>query len=261
LLVYPAVDLEASARQPPEFADRLKQRYGLSNESILLCVARLDTDKGQDILLKALPLVLAEHPDAKLILVGEGPMYEELERLAVALKIEDSVIFTGEVPSDELAAFYTLCSFFVMPSRSVKRVEGFGIVYLEAALFQRTSVAGNQGGVPEAVIDGLTGLLVDPMSTEEVATGIIRLLDEPEFRETLAARAQDRVLSEFQIDHMAERLLREGSVFGQAGVGVGRRNVGLAIWAFQLAVVSYKGMIRDLLRKVWRFVIRKVGGS
>jgi len=249
MLVYPAVEAITPPFPTPELAENLKRKYGLKDEPVVLSVARLDTDKGQDVLLRAFSRVLISHPDVKLIIVGDGPQHDSLKRLTNSLDIERSVCFAGQIPSSELSAHHELSSFFVMVSRSVDRFEGFGIVYIEAALCKRTSVAGNQGGVPEAVEDGVTGLLVDPTDTDDIAKAIIRLLDDPEYREILAGSAFERASDQFNLQRMAEQLLVRGGFATQPLPGLAEKTLGLAQWFFSLALVSLRYM-PHALRKV-----------
>jgi len=234
LLVYPAVD-ERSLHQPnPDLPDRLRRKHGLGNESVILCVARLDTDKGQDVLLGAFSQVLVSDPAAKLILVGDGPKREELQTYAESLGIWQSVVFAGEVPASELRAYYEIATLFVMASRSVDRFEGFGIVFVEAALCKKASIAGDQGGVREAVEGGVTGLLVDPTSSDAVTDAIVGLLENPERLKEMEARAFQRARSEFNLEKMAERLFGERGITDPPPMSWFHSALGWICWGFQL---------------------------
>jgi glycosyltransferase involved in cell wall biosynthesis len=234
LLVYPAVD-ERSLHQPnPGLPDRLRRKHGLGNESVILCVARLDTDKGQDVLLGAFSQVLVSDPAAKLILVGDGPKREELQTYAESLGIRQSVVFAGEVPASELRAYYRIATLFVMASRCVDRFEGFGIVFVEAALCKKASIAGDQGGVREAVEGGVTGLLVDPTSSDAVAEAIVELLKNPERRIEMEERAYQRARMEFSLERMAESLFDERGITDPPPMSWIRSALGLMCWGFQL---------------------------
>ena len=161
-------------------------RSGTTREAsrILLSVGRLvDAYKGHDMVIRALPLVLAKHPDAAYVIVGDGPLRRYLERLAESLGVMASVQFVGEATDDEVSDWYERCHLFVLASRESGvggGAEGYGIVFIEANLHGKPVVAGRSGGIPDAVIDGHTGLLVDPEDVCEIADAIILLLgDEP----------------------------------------------------------------------------------
>ncbi|HIE03839.1 MAG TPA: glycosyltransferase, partial [Candidatus Latescibacteria bacterium] len=105
----------------------------------------------------------------------------------------------GFVPDEELPAHYNLCDVFVLPNRETEEsdylrgdYEGFGIVFLEAGACAKPVIGGRSGGVEEAVVDGVTGLLADPRSTEEVADGVIQLLEDRELARRLGQEGRRR---------------------------------------------------------------------
>jgi phosphatidylinositol alpha-1,6-mannosyltransferase len=158
----------------------LVARYGLEGKRVLMTLARLDERKGQDRLLQALPAILRERPDTVYVIAGAGKMRERLERLAADLKVSGQVVFTGGVADEELAAHYRLCDVYAMPNRTLESgdSEGFGLVFLEAGACARPVIGGKAGGVPDAVEDGRTGLLVDGNSVDEIARAAITLLGD-----------------------------------------------------------------------------------
>src|SRR5262249_51358396 len=137
--------------------------------------------KGFDVVIGALPKVLEAVPNLRYVIVGDGDDKENLKRLAVQMGVGDKVDFAGEVSDDELAAYYRACDVFVLPSRTVQRNgywegEGFGRVYVEAALAAKPVVGSRDGGAAEAVLHGTTGLLVDPTSASEVSDALLTFL-------------------------------------------------------------------------------------
>ncbi len=131
----------------------IRKRYGLTEDTpVVVCVGRMVKRKGQDTLVKAWPEVLRQVPDARLLLVGEGPYRARVEKLARQLGVEDSVIFTGSVSWEEMPAHFDAGDVFAMPCRTRLfglEVEAFGIVYLEAAACGLPVVVGDSGGAPE----------------------------------------------------------------------------------------------------------------
>ena len=131
--------------------------------------------KGFDTVIRALPMVLDAVPNLRYVVAGEGDNKENLRKLAADLGVGPYVNFMGKVSDAELAELYTSCGIFVLPSRT-RHVdggwegEGFGRVYVEAALAGKPVVGSREGGAAEAVLDGKTGLLVDPASVTEVAS-------------------------------------------------------------------------------------------
>jgi phosphatidylinositol alpha-1,6-mannosyltransferase len=181
-LIHPGVDLAAASpnghkRHDVVVVGRLDERY-----------------KGHDVLIRALPLVRAKVPDARLVVVGDGALRKTYESFASSCGIEDAVVFSGSVSDAERDAILSSASVFSMPSRKLTAgaAEGFGIVYLEAGARSLPVVAGAVGGTLDAVVDGETGLLVDPADHIAVADALIRLLTRPEEARRLGANGADR---------------------------------------------------------------------
>jgi glycosyltransferase involved in cell wall biosynthesis len=140
--------------------------------------------KGFDTMIRVLPRVLEAVPDVRYVIAGDGDNRQDLQKLAFEFGVGNHVEFKGEVPNDELAALYHACDVFVLPSRTREEKgswqgEGFGRVYVEAALAGKPVVGSRDGGAAEAVLDGQTGILVDPASEAEVVAALISLLGNP----------------------------------------------------------------------------------
>ncbi len=151
--------------------------------SSIVIVARLaERYKGHDVLLRALPLVREHVPDATLEVVGDGPLRSELEDLARRLGITPATTFHGSTTDDRRDEILRGACVFAMPSRVEPggAGEGFGISYVEAGAQGLPVVAGDVGGALDAVVDGETGLLVDPVSPEAVAGALVELLQDRE---------------------------------------------------------------------------------
>lgn len=148
----------------------------------IVTVARLaDRYKGHDVVLEAMPRVLAALPDAHWHVVGDGALRAELQSRAHTLGVGEAVTFHGRVDDASRNALLEDSWVFVMPSRLPDRGaggEGFGIVYLEAAAAGLPVIAGAVAGALDAVDDGVTGLLVDPTKSEAVAEALISLLSD-----------------------------------------------------------------------------------
>ena len=133
----------------------VRERLGIPPDApVVVCTARMIKRKGQDTLVKAWPEVLAELPEARLLLVGDGPNRTAVERLAARLGVSDSVIFTGSVPWDEVPAYTDAGDVFAMPCRTRLfglEPEAFGIVFLEAQACGLPVLVGDSGGAPEAL--------------------------------------------------------------------------------------------------------------
>ena len=161
----------------------------------VVTVARLyERYKGHDVVLRALPLVRARVPDVRWIVIGDGPLRTALECQVHAVGLAPQVHFTGEVEDEERNAWLRRCHLLAMPSRSSPRGggEGFGIVYLEAGAHGLPVVAGDVGGATDAVLDGETGLLVDPWDHLAVAEAISALLCDGERSQAMGRAAARR---------------------------------------------------------------------
>ncbi|MFG2371725.1 glycosyltransferase family 4 protein [Streptomyces sp. NPDC048504] len=187
----------------------VRARLGLTDRPVVVCVSRLVPRKGQDTLILAMPRILAQQPDAVLLIVGGGPYEKDLRRLVRETGVSDSVRFTGAVPWSELPAHYGAGDVFAMPCRTRRGgldVEGLGIVYLEASATGLPVVAGDSGGAPDAVLDGETGWVVRGGSPEDAADRVIALLADPELRQNMGERGRQWVEERWRWDLLAERL-------------------------------------------------------
>ncbi|MFJ2861660.1 glycosyltransferase family 4 protein [Kitasatospora sp. NPDC087314] len=194
---------------PDSGGAEVRRRLGLADRPVVVCVSRLVPRKGQDTLIEAMPQILVDVPDAVLLIVGGGPYRADLEKLADARGVRDSVRFTGSVPWEELPAHYGAGDVFAMPCRTRRGgldVEGLGIVYLEASATGLPVVAGDSGGAPDAVLEGETGYVVPGGSSAAAAERIVRLLRDEELRRRMGAAGRRWVERSWRWDLLAGRL-------------------------------------------------------
>jgi phosphatidylinositol alpha-1,6-mannosyltransferase len=160
---------------------------------VISTLARLEPRKGVDAVLRALPALRGRHPDVVYLVAGAGADLARLQTLAAQLRVDDCVVFLGQVTDPgKKAALLTRSDLYAMPSRRVgNSVEGFGISYGEAAWFGVPSVAGGDGGAADAVVDGATGLICDGGDDDSVLDALTRLLDDEGLRKSLGAAAAD----------------------------------------------------------------------
>lgn len=174
--IAPGIDTQVFK---PIDATELRNNLGLSDKPVIVSVGRLVPRKGQDQLIRALPAILKRIPNAHLLLVGSGNYQRKLEKLVAANSLQDSVTFTGRVNYDDLMRYICAGDIFAMPSRSRLgglEVEGLGIVYLEASACGLPVLGGDSGGAPDAVLNGVTGLVVNGRDTQAIASAAIELL-------------------------------------------------------------------------------------
>lgn len=175
--IAPGIDVKHFA--PSGIDPKLVEQYKLQNRRVIVSVGRLVHRKGQDKLIEAMPLILKNYPDTVLLLIGEGPIKNMLEKLIRHHSLENDVIFTGRIQYSDLPRYIQLGEIFAMPSRDRffgLEVEGLGIVYLEASACGVPVIVGKSGGAPDAVIENKTGLVVDGTNPLKIADAISELL-------------------------------------------------------------------------------------
>jgi phosphatidylinositol alpha-1,6-mannosyltransferase len=203
----PGVDVDAF--HPGVDGSEVRRRLGLTGRPVIVCVSRLVARKGQDMLIRALPLIRRRVPGAALLLGSGGPYRKTLERLAREHDVEPDVVFTGSVPWADLPALYAAGDVYAMPCRTRAGgldVEGLGIVYLEASASGLPVVAGDSGGAPDAVRDGETGYVVGGRDVGAIAHRIVELLDDPVRAKEMGAAGRAWVEREWRWEQQAERM-------------------------------------------------------
>jgi phosphatidylinositol alpha-1,6-mannosyltransferase len=195
----------------PENVSALRKSLGFENRTIVLSVGRLVRRKGVDIMLDAMPQVLEHFPDALYVVIGQGPERQRLKSQSRRLGLVDSVLFLAERHPDELRHWFNLSDVFVLPTRNLSMdVEGFGLVFLEAAACEKPVVGTLSGGVSDAVLDGETGLLVPSESPAALSRAVVRLLTDADEAKRMGKAGRRRVLSIANWDHVA--LMLFGSI-------------------------------------------------
>jgi glycosyltransferase involved in cell wall biosynthesis len=200
LVVPHGVDInQLKATQQVLFeANKIKQEHG---NPLLLFVGRIVYYKGLEYLLRAMKDV-----EAKLLIIGSGPLRNKYERLARNLGVEKKVSWLGEVGNKDISPYYHACDVFVLPS-SV-RAESFGLVQLEAFACEKPVVSTNlPTGVPFVNLDNKTGLVVPPKNSSALTSAIKLLLASQDLRMTYGKNARERVEKEFSNDKMATDIL------------------------------------------------------
>jgi phosphatidyl-myo-inositol dimannoside synthase len=206
--VPPGVDTDRFAPDPAARAE-MRSRYGLGDRPVVVCLSRLVPRKGQDMLIRALPAIRERVDGAALVIVGGGPYLATLHRLARETGVTEHVLFTGGVPGAELPAHHAMADVFAMPCRTRGAgldVEGLGIVYLEASSTGVPVVAGDSGGAPETVQDGVTGRVVKGQDVDEIATAVGDILADPKRAAEMGAAGRRWAVDNWQWRSQAARL-------------------------------------------------------
>lgn len=193
----------------PESTKKARQAIGFEGDKMLLTISRLVSKKGIDTTIKAFEKVLKTHPSSRYVIVGDGEQKEELQQLVGDLGIGDSVQFVGPVPHDHpaLIHYYNACDVFAHPSKTEKfNVEGFGIVFLEANACGKPVIGSLSGGIPNAVVDGETGILVEERNPQALADAINKLFNNPDLAAKMGKKGRQRVEETANWDVLNERL-------------------------------------------------------
>ena len=196
--IAPGIDVEHFI---PTDAAPLRESLGLTDKKVIVSVGRLVHRKGQDHLIEAMPEILKKVPRAHLLLVGEGPYREYLQKLVHQHKLESSVTFIGRIQYQDLPMYICVGDIFAMPSRSRLmglEVEGLGIVYLEASSCGLPVLAGDSGGAPDAVIQNETGLVVSGTNNEEIATAALALLTNLEASQKMGVAGRQWIVDNWR---------------------------------------------------------------
>jgi len=181
--IVPGVDSTEFSPDNLSSGNQLRTELGWIDRPVIVCVSRLMARKGQDELIRALPMIQQTVANASLIIVGDGPYRKDLERLVKKLGLENFVHLTGKVSQTELSKWYAAGDIFAMPCRTRMGgwdVEGLGIVFLEGSATGLPVIVGDSGGAVDAVIDGETGFLVDGTNTAEIADRIAYFFANPD---------------------------------------------------------------------------------
>ena len=207
-VLHPGADVERFRPDLP--TAEIRERHGLGDRPLIVCVSRLVPRKGQDVLIRSMSSIQRRVPEAGLLIVGSGPYEAKLRSLAERAPTR-SVTFVGEVAERDLPRYYAVGDVFAMPCRTRMaglEVEGWGNVFIEAAACGRPVVVGDSGGSREALVHGETGLLVDGANVDGVADALASLLEEPAYATRLGKAGRARVEREHTWPLVAERLAR-----------------------------------------------------
>lgn len=203
--IAPGIDID---HFKPINSSELKKDLGLDNKKIIISVGRLVHRKGQDKLIEAMPAIVREVPQAHLVLVGEGPYRQHLLGLVAKHKLDMHVSFIGRIQYSLLPHYICLGEIFAMPSRSRYfglEVEGLGIVYLEASACGLPVIAGRSGGAPDAVIEGVTGLVVDGTKVADIAAAAVDLFNDDHKRQSMGLAGRNWIEKEWRWDLWAKK--------------------------------------------------------
>ena len=206
-VVHPGVDVSKFRPDVPG-ADAVRRRLLGDEELLVVSIGRLQARKGHDLAARAIARAIRSGARIRYAIVGSGEEEARIRDLVDELGIAQHVRFVGAVATAELPAYYAAADVFALPNRvEGNDFEGFGIVYLEAGASGVPVIAGRSGGVPEAVQDGVTGLLVSGTDENELFVALKQLIDSRERRRTMGQAGRARAVSEFGWERAAARVV------------------------------------------------------
>ena len=172
---------------PNKYDKNIKKKYNITS-SFLLFVGRLVEKKGTNYAISAMPSVLKKYPDTKFIIIGEGPLENDLKNQVKRLNLENNIIFTGGISNDELPKYYATADILLGPSITAKNgdSEGFGLIFVEALLCKCCVISSDLKAISDIIKNEETGIQVDVKNTELFADKIIELIEDENKRKKLA---------------------------------------------------------------------------
>jgi phosphatidylinositol alpha-1,6-mannosyltransferase len=199
-VVNPGIEPASMLPRNEQRIAELKKQYELDGKFVILTLARLVKRKGVDQVILALSRLHEKWPDLAYVVAGAGPDEEYLKNYAQAAGnyFAEHIRFIGAPSDDDKWQWFHLCDCFAMPARNDDGdYEGFGIVYLEANLCGKPVIAGQSGGVGDAVVDGENGFLVGPTDTAAISQALMTLMDNPEVGKKLGEQGRARAAAKF----------------------------------------------------------------
>jgi phosphatidylinositol alpha-1,6-mannosyltransferase len=189
--------------------DDIIEKHKLADKKIILTVARISEHKGHDMVIRSLPSVIERIPNVVYLIAGRGSHEIVLKSLVRDLNLEDHVIFLGYVSNADLPKLYNTCDVFIMTSRETSySVEGFGISFIEASACKKPVIGGKSGGIPDAIVDKVTGLVVNPEDSHEIATALTAVLCDTALANEMGENGYRRVKGGLTWDKIVEDIVK-----------------------------------------------------
>lgn len=200
-MISNGINLDTKTTYSPEYLAEFRATYALPEQPIIFSVGRLVYEKGYQVLLDAMPMILNEIPTTKLVLAGKGPLFDELQQHAQELGIWEHVHFVGFISDEDRDKLFSVANCAVFPSL----YEPFGIVALEAMAYACPVVASNVGGLTEVIDHKKTGTLIYSDDPGSAAWGVLEVLKNPETAASYASNAKQMVAEKYNWQRIANK--------------------------------------------------------
>ena len=202
VVIPPGVDVEKF--NPERYSlGAVREKYQIFEENVILFLGRLVEGKGVNRLIKALPIVRKEIPNATLVIAGGGPLRAELQRLSHEMKLDACVKFIGQLKEDDVPQIIHMANAVVLPSLA----EVFGVVLIEALSMEKPVVATRVGGICEVICEGETGILVEKECIDELAGAIVLLLSNRELALRMGKRGREIIKKQYDWKVVTRKIL------------------------------------------------------
>ncbi len=183
----------------------IRQQYALGDAPVILFLGQVRPRKGPQVVLEAMPSIVHQHPNAKYLVVGpDYGMVDQLKYRARELRVGKNVIFTGGKPHGELPAFYAASDIFVFPTCTP--IECLGLSMIQAMACGKPVVGSRINGIPEVIVDGETGFLVEPDNAVDCGDKITTLLGDSTLRKRMGGAGRARAMTQFNQDILVREL-------------------------------------------------------
>lgn len=204
--IIPQSGVDTDIFRPNIFSD-FKKKYNLENKFVFLFGAVFDERKGVFVTIKAFNSVLNEILNAHLVMIGIGKLWDQAKQMTIDLGIADRVTFIEWLPNSELAGIFSAVDILVHPSEPYQDwEEQYGWTLLQASASGLPIVTTNIGAIPEAVLDGQTGILVNPGDSKAVSLAMLKLFKDPDLRKRMGIQGRSHILENYSHKIIAERL-------------------------------------------------------
>lgn len=202
-VLYPCPDIDILTAPDQKELENMRHTLALEGKKVVLSVARFDEGKGFPHLIRAIEQLLKKEPHLVWVLIGDGPKRKQILDFIQKNSLQNVVRYVGEIPHKELKIYYYLADVFALCTHPDEgREEGLGLVFLEAAAAGLPVVAGRSGGVDEAVVHTVTGLLVDNVqNTGSVVEALEAILSNEDYRKRLGEQARMRIETDFKFEN------------------------------------------------------------
>jgi glycosyltransferase involved in cell wall biosynthesis len=201
-----SMGVDAKLFNPDKYNPEIKEKYDIEG-SFLLFVGRLAEKKGVKYLIDAMPAIIQEHPKTKLLIVGSGPLENELKKQIKNLNLENNVIFTGAIPNNELPSYYATADIFIGPSIIAKGgdAEGFGLVFVEALMSKTCVISSDLKAISDIIKNEETGIQLNVKDVKGFSEKIVELIENLEKRKKLTENGYNFVKNNFSWDVIADK--------------------------------------------------------